>query len=159
VRAVTREEENAMAIVRFDPFRDLAVLQDRMNRLFNDAYTPRQSDELMNRGTWTPAVDIYEVDGGLVLKAELPDMRREDIDVSVENNTLTLKGERKLDHAIKQESFHRIERAYGNFVRSFSLPNTVDAGRIAAEYKDGVLTIKLPVREEAKARQIKIEAA
>lgn len=148
-----------MAIVRFDPFRDLAVLQDRMNRLFNDAYTPRQSDELMNRGTWTPAVDIYEVDGGLVLKAELPDMRREDIDVSVENNTLTLKGERKLDHEIKQENFHRIERAYGSFVRSFSLPNTVDAGKIAAEYKSGVLTIKLPVREEAKARQIQIDAA
>jgi HSP20 family protein len=146
-------------MVRFDPFRDLAVLQDRMNRLFNDVYRPRQSDELMNRGTWTPAVDIYEVDGGLVLKAELPDMRREDIDVSVENNTLTLKGERKLDHEIKQENFHRIERAYGSFVRSFSLPNTVDAGKIAAEYKSGVLTIKLPVREEAKARQIQIDAA
>ena len=145
-----------MAMVRFDPFRDLSVLQDRMNRLFNDVYTPRQSDELMNRGTWTPAVDIYEVDGGLVLKAELPDLRREDIDVSVENNTLTLRGERKLDDEIKQENFHRIERAYGNFVRSFSLPNTVDAGKIAAEFKNGVLTIKLPVREEAKARQIQV---
>jgi HSP20 family protein len=146
-------------MVRFDPFRDLAVLQDRMNRLFNEAYTPRQSDDLMSRGTWTPAVDIYEVDGALVIKAELPDMRREDIDVSVENSTLTIRGERKLDNDIKQESFHRIERAYGGFVRSFSLPNTVDPAKIGAEYKNGVLTVKLPVREEAKARQIQIDAA
>lgn len=148
-----------MAMVRFDPFRDLAVLQDRMNRLFNEVHAPRQSDDLMNRGAWTPAVDIYEVEGALVLKAELPEMQREDIDVSVENHTLTLRGERKLDHEIKQENFHRIERAYGSFVRSFSLPNTVDAAKIAAEYKNGVLTVKLPVREEAKPRQIQIEAA
>jgi HSP20 family protein len=146
-------------MVRFDPFRDLSVLQDRMNRLFNDVYHPRQSDDLMNRGTWTPAVDIYEVEGALVLKAEVPDMRREDIDVSVENNTLTIRGERKLDHEVKQESFHRIERAYGSFARSFSLPNTVDATKIGAEYKNGVLTVKLPVREEAKPRQINIEVA
>jgi HSP20 family protein len=148
-----------MAMVRFDPFRDIAVLQDRMNRLFNETYAPRQSDDLMSRGTWTPSVDIYEVEGALVIKAELPDMRREDIDVSVENNTLTIKGERKLDSEIKQENFHRVERAYGSFVRSFSLPNTVDSSKIGAEYKNGVLTVKLPVREEAKARQIQIEAA
>ena len=148
-----------MAMTRFDPFRDLAVLQDRMNRLFNESYGQRRDDDLMSRGTWTPPVDIYEVDGGLVLKAELPDMRREDIDVSVENNTLTIRGERKLDNEIKQESFHRIERAYGNFVRSFSLPNTVDATKIGAEYKNGVLTIKLPVREEAKPRSINVEVA
>jgi HSP20 family protein len=146
-------------MVRFDPFRDLAILQDRMNRLFNEAHSPRQSDDLMSRGTWTPAVDIYEVDGALVLKAELPDMRREDIDVSVENNTLSIRGERKLDHEIKQESFHRIERAYGSFVRSFSLPHTVDAGKIGADYKNGVLTVKLPVREDAKPRTISIDAA
>jgi HSP20 family protein len=148
-----------MAMVRFDPFRDLAVLQDRMNRLFNDTYAPRQSDDLTNRGTWTPAVDIYEVNGGLVLKAELPDMRSEDIDVSIENNTLTIRGERKLDSEIKQENFHRVERAYGNFVRSFSLPHTVDASKISADYKNGVLTVKLPVREVAKPRQIQIDAA
>jgi HSP20 family protein len=148
-----------MAMVRFDPFRDIAVLQDRMNRLFNEAYSPRQSDDLTNRGTWTPAVDIYETEGALVLKAELPDMHREDIDVSVENSTLTIRGERKLDHEIKQENFHRIERAYGSFVRSFSLPNTVDPSKIVAEYRNGVLTVKLPVREEAKPRQINIEVA
>ena len=150
-----------MSIVRFDPFRDLAVLQDRMNRLFNDAWTNRggQEDHLMNRGTWVPPVDIYETDGALVIKVELPDMKREDIDVSVENNALTIRGERKLDNEIKQENFHRVERAYGNFVRTFSLPSTVDATKIGAEYKNGVLTVKLPVREEAKPRTINVDVA
>ena len=148
-----------MAIMRFDPFRDLAILQDRMNRLFNDSYGPRRDDDLMNRGTWTPAVDIYEVDGALVLKAELPGMQREDIDVNIENNTLTIRGERKLDKEIKQESFHRVERAYGSFERSFSLPNTVDPAKVAAEFKNGVLAVTLPVREEAKPRSINIEVA
>ena len=133
-----------MAMVRFDPFRDLAVLQDRMNK---------------RRGAWSPAVDIYEVEGALMLKAELPDMRREDIDVSVENNTLTIRGERKLGNEIKQENFHRVERAYGSFVRSFSLPTTVDTTKIGADYKNGVLTIKLPLREESKPRTINIEVA
>ncbi|SRR6266545_1087195 len=149
-----------MAIVRFDPFRDLAVLQERMKRLFNESYGGRgREDDLMSRGTWTPPVDIYEAEGQLVLKAELPDMRREDIDVSVENNTLTIRGERKLDNEIKQENFHRVERAYGNFVRTFSLPPTVESLKIAAEYKNGVLTIKLPLREEAKPRSISVEVA
>ncbi|MGH9173086.1 MAG: Hsp20/alpha crystallin family protein [Vicinamibacterales bacterium] len=148
-----------MAITRFDPFRDLAVLQDRMNRLFNDTQGRGREDDLMSRGSWTPAVDIYEADGALLLKAELPDMRREDIDVSVENNTLTIRGERKLDNEIKQENFHRIERSYGSFVRQFSLPATVDAGKIAAEYKNGVLTVKLPLREDAKPRTINVEVA
>jgi HSP20 family protein len=149
-----------MAITRFDPFRDLAVLQDRMNRLFANGYQgPGSEEALLNRGSWTPAVDIYEVDGGLVLKAELPDLNREDIDVNVENNTLTLRGERKVDQTIKQESFHRIERSYGSFVRQFSLPATVDATKIAAEYKHGVLTVTLPVREEAKPRSVKVNVA
>ena len=148
-----------MAITRFDPFRDLAVLQDRMNRLFNDSYGQRQEDHMLNRGTWTPAVDIYETDGALVVKAELPDLRREDVNVSVENNTLSIRGERKLDSEIKQESFHRVERAYGSFVRTFSLPNTVDTGKIAAEYKNGVLTVKLPIREEVKPRSIDVAVA
>src|SRR5262245_16393615 len=149
-----------MAITRFDPFRDLAVLQDRMNRLFNDTWSHRGSeDHLLSRGTWVPPVDIYEVDGELVLKAELPDIKREDIDVTVENHTLTLRGARKLDHEIKQENFHRVERAYGSFVRTFSLPPTVDSSRIAAEYRDGVLTVKLPLREEAKPRTIDVRVA
>lgn len=148
-----------MSMVRFDPFRDLAALQDRMNRLFNESYGQRRDDDLMSRGNWSPAVDIYEIDGGLVIKAELPDMKREDIEVTVENSTLTLRGERKLDREVKQENFHRIERAYGSFSRSFSLPNTVDAVKISAEYKNGVLTVKLPVREEAKPRSINVEVA
>jgi HSP20 family protein len=149
-----------MAITRFDPFRDLAVLQDRMNRLFNDSYQGRsREDDLMSRGSWTPAVDIYEVEGSLVLKAELPELRREDIDVNIENSTLTIRGERKLDSEVKQESFHRIERAYGTFVRQFTLPPTVDPAKVGAEYKNGVLTVTLPVREEAKPRSVKVEVA
>jgi HSP20 family protein len=149
-----------MAMTRFDPFRDLAVLQDRMNRLFNESYSGRnREDDLMSRGSWTPAVDIYEVEGALVLKAELPDLRREDIDVSVENSTLTIRGERKLDNEIKQENFHRIERPYGSFLRQFSLPPAVDPSKIGADYRNGVLTVKLPVREEAKPRTINIEVA
>jgi HSP20 family protein len=148
-----------MAMTRFDPFRDLAVLQDRMNRMFNDSYGSRREDDLMSSGTWMPAVDIYEIDGSLVLKAELPDMRREEIDVTVENNTLTIRGERKLADDIKQESFHRIERAYGKFMRSFALPPTVDAVKIGAEYRNGVLTVTLPFREETKPRTINVEVA
>jgi HSP20 family protein len=149
-----------MAMTRFDPFRDLAVLQDRMNRLFNESYSGRnREDDLMSRGSWTPAVDIYEIEGALVLKAELPDLRREDIDVSVENSTLTIRGERKLDNEIKQENFHRIERPYGSFLRQFSLPPAVDPSKIGADYRNGVLTVKLPVREEAKPRTINIEVA
>lgn len=149
-----------MAITRFDPFRDLAVLQERMNRLFNDRLQGQGQDEAMlHRGSWAPAVDIYETDGALVLKAELPDLRREDIDVNVENHTLTLRGERRFDEQVKQEQFHRIERAYGAFVRQFTLPSTVDSTRIAAEYKNGVLTVTLPLREEAKPRSVKIDVA
>jgi HSP20 family protein len=149
-----------MAIVRFDPFRDLAVLQDRMNRLFNDTWSNRgQEDHLMNRGTWVPPVDIYEANGELVMKVELPDMKREDIELTVENNALTIRGERRLSEDIKQENFHRVERAYGTFVRTFSLPVTVDATKVGAEYKDGMLTVKLPYREEAKPRTINVDVA
>lgn len=150
-----------MSMVRFDPFRDLAVLQDRMNRLFNDAHGPvrREDEGLGTRGAWVPAVDIYEHDGALVMKAELPDLQREDIDVSVENQTLTLRGERRLGSEVTEDSVHRIERAYGSFSRAFTLPATVDATKIAAEYKQGVLTVRLPFREEAKPRSIKVEVA
>lgn len=148
-----------MAVVRFDPLRDLAVLQDRMNRLFDEAYGSRREDQLMNRGDWMPPVDIYEDNGALVLNAELPGMRREDIDVTVENNTLTLRGERKMEAGVKQENIHRLERTYGSFARSFSLPNSVDPTQISAEYKNGVLTLRLPYREEARPRTISINVA
>ncbi len=144
-----------MAIARFDPFRDLAVLQDRVNRLFGDAYGAREEGVLSN---WVPAVDIFENERKeLVLKAELPDVRKEDVSVTVENNTLTLTGERKLDSEVKKEQYHRLERAYGSFSRSFSLPTTVDTGKIGAEFKNGVLTVRLPFREEAKPRSINVE--
>ena len=148
-----------MAIVRWEPFRDLAGIQDRMNRLFNESYrgTPRAADdEEWSLGAWAPAVDIYEQDGNIVLKAELPGVDPKDVDVRVENNILTLRGERKLDQEIRKESYHRVERSYGAFTRSFTLPNVVDTDKIKAEYKDGVLRMTLPKKEEAKSKQIAI---
>ncbi|MBP1606898.1 MAG: hspA 1 [Acidobacteria bacterium] len=147
-----------MAIVRFDPFRELSLMQDRMNRMFGDFYGRRLDDDVMSRGDWVPAVDIYENDKHeIVIRAEMPGMKREDIELRVENNTLTLRGERKREAEVSDEQYHRVERAYGGFVRSFSLPSTVDAGHVSAEYKDGVLSVTLPLREEAKPRQIPVE--
>ncbi|MGQ0736075.1 MAG: Hsp20/alpha crystallin family protein [Acidobacteriota bacterium] len=146
-------------MIRFDPFRDVVALQDRMNRLFSEAFPYRGREDDLLTGNWTPAVDIFEADGNLVLKAELPDMRREDIDVTVENHSLTIRGERQMNDELRKEGFHRIERAYGSFARTFSLPATVDAGKIKAEYKNGVLTLRLPLREEAKPRTINVEVA
>jgi len=149
-----------MALTRLDPFRDLAILQDRMNRLFNDSgHLARRDEDVLSRGTWLPAVDVYEQEGALVLKAELPGMKREEFDVTVENNTLTIRGERKLDSEIKQDTVHRVERAFGAFSRSFTLAPKVDSTQISAEYKDGVLSIRLPFREEAKPRSIKVDVA
>ena len=146
-----------MAIVRWDPIRDMAALQDRVNRIFADAYR-RDNDELMTRGAWAPAVDIFETDNHeLVLKAELPDLNREDIALKVENNTLTISGQKKMDPQVREEQYHRVERSYGSFARSFTLPPTVDTGAIAADYKNGVLTVRLPLREEAKPKQIQVQ--
>jgi HSP20 family protein len=149
-----------MTLVRWsDPFREFAQLQDRINRVFSDTYG-RNDEGLMATGTWVPPVDIYQPnDREVVLKAELPDMTRDDIDISVDNGTLTIKGEKKFSAEVKEESFHRIERRYGAFSRSFSLPQAVDAGKVTAEYKNGVLTVRLPLREEARPRQIKIDVA
>ena len=148
-----------MAMVRWDPLRDVAQLHDRLNRAFADAYgRPAPDEGFMTTGEWVPPVDIYaNGDHELVLKAELPEMTLEDIDVSVDNGALTIKGEKKLPDGLKPDQFHRIERRYGTFSRSFSLPQTVDPNKVAAEYKQGVLTIRLPVREEAKPRQIKVD--
>jgi HSP20 family protein len=147
-----------MAIVKVDPFRELAAMQDRMARLFGDTYL--RDEDTGFRGTWTPAVDIFESDNhDLVLKSELPGMSREDIEVSVENSTLVLKGAKKFDAEVKEEQYRRIERSYGTFHRSFTLPNTVDATKVTAEFKNGVLTVKLPFREEAKPRTINVEVA
>ena len=146
-----------MSMVRFDPFRELATMQDRINRIFGDAYTRRFDDDLTQRGEWFPPVDIYEnANQEIVLKAELPGISREDIDLRVENNTLTLRGERKRDTEVKQEQYHRIERSYGSFSRSFSLPSRIDTEKVRADFKEGVLSIVLPVKAEAKPRQIEV---
>ena len=146
-----------MAIVRWDPFRELNAVQERMNRLFSDAYRAAD-DDVMRRGVWAPPVDIFDSGNHeLVIKAELPDMKKEDIEITVENNTLTLRGEKKMDSELREEHCHRIERTYGVFSRTFSLPTTVDTTRVSADHKNGVLTIKLPVREEAKPKQIQVQ--
>jgi HSP20 family protein len=149
-----------MAIVRWnDPFREFAQLQNRINHAFGDVYG-RGEEGLMSSGTWMPPVDIYHNgEHEIVLKAELPDMSREDIDITVDNGTLTLKGEKKLSNEVKDEQYHRIERHYGSFSRSFSLPQTVDTTKVGADYRNGVLTVRLPLREEAKPRQIKVDVA
>jgi len=146
-----------MTLARWDPFRDLVALQDRMNRLFDESVrNVRTGDEALSSATWSPAIDIYETANEVVVKAELPEVNQSDIDIQVENNTLTLRGERKFDKETKQENFHRIERAYGVFSRSFTLPSTVDQERIKADYKDGILRISLPKREASKPKQIKV---
>ena|SRR3990167_4744471 len=146
-----------MAVVRWDPFRDLNLLQDRMNRLFEDAgRSAWRNDEPVAATTWSPAVDIFETDGDIVVKAELPGMERKDIALHLENNVLTLRGERRFEKETKEENYHRVERAYGGFSRSFSIPATVDEEKIRADYKDGVLKIVLPKKEQAKPKQIKI---
>ena len=148
-----------MAIVRWTPFYELATVQDRMNKFFNETYG-HQTDDVMTRGSWVPPVDIYENGNHeLIMKVELPAMTREDIDVTIEHNTLTLHGEKKFEQDVKKEQFHRVERSYGSFTRSFALPSTVDVAKVSADYKDGVLTIKLPFREEAKPKQIKVDVA
>jgi HSP20 family protein len=147
-----------MPIVKVDPFREIAAMQDRMTRLFGDVYL--RDEDTGFRGTWTPAVDIFETENhDLVLKAELPGMTREDIEVTVENSTLVLKGTKKFDADVKEEQYRRIERTYGTFHRSFTLPTTVDATKVGAEFKHGVLTVKLPFREEAKPRTINVDVA
>ncbi len=149
-----------MAIVRWDPFREVADMQDRMGRLLGEFYGRRGADDLMRRGAWVPPVDIYE--GGnheLVIKAELPDMKREDIQLTVENQMLTIGGEKKMDSEVRDESCHRIERQYGSFTRSFSLPATVDTAKVSADYKNDVLTVRLPLREEAKPKQIQVKVS
>jgi HSP20 family protein len=147
-----------MTLTKWNPGRDYLVLQDRINRLFSDAYGGEEG--LMNKGTWIPPVDIFQNGKDeLVLKAELPDMKREDIKITIDNDTLTISGDKKVTDEVKDEQFHRIERRYGSFSRSFSLPPTVDPTKVSAEYKNGVLTLRLPLREEAKPRQIDVNIA
>ncbi|MBD0371517.1 MAG: Hsp20/alpha crystallin family protein [Pyrinomonadaceae bacterium] len=146
-----------MSIVRYDPFRDLRSLQDEVNRLFSTNLSRAFDDEGIARGAWMPNVDIYENKDQIVLEAELPGMNREDFDLSIENNIITLRGERKFEKKDDGDNYHRVERAYGTFTRSFTLPQTVSAEGATAEYKNGVLRVTLPKREEVKARRIEIK--
>jgi HSP20 family protein len=149
-----------MAIVRWDPFREFATIQARLNRVLGADYDRTTGDDVMNRGAWLPPVDIYSNGNHeLIIKAEIPDMKKDNIDVIVENNTLTIRGEKKVAENVTEEQFHRVERSYGTVARSCSLPNTVDPNKVQADYKDGVLTIVLPLREESKPKQIKVNVA
>lgn len=148
-----------MAIVRWlDPFRDLSAIQERMNQIFEDALSrTRGRDEGIRMGMWTPAVDIYENNDSVVVKAELPGVEKDQISVEVKDGILSLRGERKFEKEVKEESYHRIERSYGTFQRSFSLPVSVDQEKVTAKFTDGVLEVKLPKKEQAKPKQIKVD--
>ena len=147
-----------MTITRYDPFRDLRNLQEEVNRLFTGNLARTFDDEGIARGSWSPNVDIYENKDQIVLEAELPGMKREDFDLSIENNVVTLRGERHFEKKDDADNYHRVERAYGSFTRSFTLPNTVTADGATADYSHGVLRVTIPKREETKARRIEIKA-
>ncbi len=145
-----------MSIVRYDPFRDLRTLQEEVNRLFSTNLTRGFGDEGIGRGAWNPSVDIYENKDQIVLEAELPGMKQEDFDLSIENNVITLRGERHFEKNDDTDNYHRVERSYGAFTRSFTLPQTVSGEGATAEYSNGVLRVTLPKREEAKPRRIEV---
>jgi HSP20 family protein len=145
-----------MAIIRWDPLRDMVTLRERMNRLFEDMAASRGEDKDITTSAWAPAVDIYETENEVVLTAEIPGIEEKDIDIKVEDNTLTLKGERKFEKEAKEENYHRIERAYGSFFRSFTLPSYVDQDKVEAEHENGVLKIRMPKKAELKPRMVKI---
>ncbi len=142
--------------MRHDPFRDLRSLQDEVNRLFSTSLSRSFGDENIASGAWNPNIDIYENKDQIVLEAELPGMNREDFHLTVENNVLTLRGERRFEKKSEQDNYHRVERAYGSFSRAFTLPQSVSDEEAQAEYKNGVLRVTLPKREEVKARRIEI---
>jgi HSP20 family protein len=141
-------------LTRWDPFREYSTLQDRMNRLFRDSFGDRE--EALTTSTFAPAVDVYEDEHTISLNIEVPGIDEKDIDVRIENNTLTVHGERKFEKEQKEENFRRVERQYGSFTRSFTLPNTVDTDNIQANYDKGILKIQLAKKAEAKPKQIKV---
>jgi len=142
-------------LTRWDPFREFSTLQDRMNRLFRDSFGEGREDALAT-SSFAPAVDVYEDEHNVTLKIEVPGIDEKDIDVRIENNTLTVHGERKFEKEEKEENFRRVERQYGSFTRSFTLPSAVDPEQVTANYDKGVLKIKLAKRAEAKPKQIKV---
>ena len=146
-----------MAITRWDPFRDVLTLQNRLNSLFQDYGRGQGENDMVSTSAFVPPVDVYEDEHKIVLKLEAPGLKQEDLDIQLENNTLTVKGERKFEKEEKEENFHRIERRYGSFYRSFTLPNTVNTDSVKASYDSGVLRVELEKRAEAKPKQIKVQ--
>jgi HSP20 family protein len=146
-----------MAITRWDPFREVLTLQNRLNSLFQDYNRGTGESELVSTASFVPPVDIYEDEHKIVLKLEVPGMKQEDLDIQLENNNLTVRGERKFEKEEKEENFHRIERRYGSFYRAFTIPNTVNPDSVKADYDAGVLRIQLEKRAEAKPKQIKVQ--
>ena len=145
-----------MAITRWDPFRDVLALQNRLNSVFQDYNRGNESDSLATTA-FVPPVDVYEDEHKIVLKLEVPGMKESDLDIQLENNLLTVRGERKFEKEEKEENFHRIERRYGSFYRSFTIPNTVNPENVKASYDAGVLSIQLEKRAEARPKQIKVQ--
>ena len=147
-----------MALVRWDPFRNVATLQDRINRLFEDAFPrARDLDDDVSLCAWRPAVDIYETENGLVLKAELPGVKKGDVSVEIKDNVLTLKGERTEDKEVNEENYYRRERCFGSFQRSFNLEQSVQPEKIKAKFKDGILEVEIPRPEEEKPKKVTVD--
>jgi HSP20 family protein len=143
-------------LTRWEPIREFSTLQDRMNRLFRDSYSPETQDQSLAKSSFSPPVDVYEDEHNITLKLEVPGVDEKDINVNVENNTLTVHGERKFEKEEKEENFRGVERQYGSFTRSFTLPTTVDAEKVSANYDKGILKISLAKKAEAKPKQIKV---
>jgi HSP20 family protein len=143
-------------LTRFEPFREFATLQDRVNRVFRESYSPEGRDESLTTSSFAPAVDVYEDEHNVTLKIEVPGIDEKDIDVRLENNTLNVHGERKIEKEEKEENYRRVERQYGSFTRTFTLPTTVDSEKVSATYDKGVLKVTLPKKAEAKPKQIKV---
>ncbi len=148
-----------MAIVRFEPFSGVSGVQSQFDRFLREAFSPASGSGEASTRTWAPPVDIYENGDSLVLKAELPGVNPDDVEIRVEDNTLYLKGNRKFENEVKEQNYHRVERSYGTFTRTFALPNSIDADKVGASYKDGILTLTMPKKEEAKPKTIKISVS
>lgn len=145
-----------MAIIRWDPFRDMVTLREKMNRLFEDYYPARTEEKDIVAGSWAPSVDIYETENELVLTAELPGIKEDDIEIKLEDNTLAIRGDRNFEKETKEENYHRIERSYGSFFRSFTLPAYIDQEKIEAEHENGILRIAMPKKQESKSRKVRV---
>jgi HSP20 family protein len=153
----TEGENLAMTVLtRFEPFRNFSTLQDRINRVFHESYRQTGADESLTASSFAPAVDVYEDEHKVTLKIEVPGIDEKDIDIRLENNTLTVHGERKIEKEEKEENYRRVERQYGSFTRTFTLPTTVDSEKVSANYDKGVLNVSLPKKAEAKPKQIKV---